>query len=181
VIERNFFDELQRTILDDNVLDYTIAEFARRIREREHQFSDEVSRMQDRKQEIEQQLARLAASIADTGHSRFVVEAMAERERELDQLTQSLQTNPRGDVEQHVGNIREFVTTRLSDLVGLLSVNPSRARAELAKHTTEIRMIPEKGSDGRLYYVAEGGWDPLVPSDFGMVAGDGFEPPTFGL
>jgi hypothetical protein len=53
----------------------------------------------------------------------------------------------------------------LSDLLGLLNVNTPRAQAELAKHTAVIRMIPEKGPDGRLYYVAEGGWDLLGTSD----------------
>ena len=50
-----------------------------------------------------------------------------------------------------------------------------------AKHMREIRMIPEADTDGRLHYMAEGGWSLFGASDFGMVAGDGFEPPTFGL
>jgi hypothetical protein len=42
-------------------------------------------------------------------------------------------------------------------------------------------MIPETGEDGRPYYLATGGWDLMAGVYFGMVAGDGREPPTFGL
>jgi len=171
-IERNFFRELQANVLTEDVLDYTIRAFTRRIREHQARVPNEVLEMQTRKQEVEQELIRLAAAIAHTGHSRFLLDAIAERERELDQLTYRLQTAARGAVEQHPGKIREFVTTRLADLFGLLNVDTNRARAELAKHTTEIRMLPEMGSDGKLQYVAEGEWNFFGGSDFVMVAGD---------
>jgi hypothetical protein len=64
------------------------------------------------------------------------------------------------------------VTTRLADLLGLLNVDTARARAELAKHTTEIRMIPEAGAEGKLQYVAEGEWNFFGGTDFAVVAGD---------
>jgi site-specific DNA recombinase len=181
VIEHNFFAELQRTVLTDEILDYTIAEVTRQIRARQKRSVDDVGSMQLRKREIEQELMRLAAAIADSGHSRFVLDAMAERERELDQLAQRLQMVKRGDIEQHPGNIKDSVKTGLSNLLGLLNTDTARARAELAKHTTAIRMIPEKGVDGQLYFVAEGGWNVMGGTHFGVVAGDGFEPPTFGL
>jgi site-specific DNA recombinase len=181
VIERNFFAELQRTVLTDDILDYTIAEVTRQIRAGRKHSPDAVAGMQLRKQLVEQELMRLAAAIAESGHSRFVLDAMAEREREVDQLTQRLQMLKQGNVEQHPGSIREFVKTRLSDLLGLLNTDTARARAELAKHTTAIRMIPERSKDGQLLYVAEGGWNVMGGTHFGVVAGDGFEPPTFGL
>src|SRR4029077_10613381 len=103
-------------------------------------------------QEVEQELTRLTAAIARTDHSSFLLDAFAERERELHQITNGLQIAARGVVEQHPGNIHGFVTTRLADLMGLLNTDTARARAELAKHTTEIRMIPEAGVDGKLQY-----------------------------
>jgi site-specific DNA recombinase len=181
VIEQNFFAGLQRTVLTDEVLDYTIAAVTRQIHDCQKNSADDLHVVQRRKLEIEQELKRLAAAIADSGHSRFVLEAMAERERQLDHLAAKLQTAARVNVEQYPGSIRDFVKTRLSDLLGLLKTDTVRARAELAKHTREIRMIPEKGTDGQLCYVAEGGWNVMGGTHFGMVAGDGFEPPTFGL
>ena len=72
-------------------------------------------------------------------------------------------------------------------------MDPPRAKAELSKHVTEIRMTPSQ-NEGKGFYVAEGTWD-LVGEEssgpqlqdgkegqyFPMVAGVGFEPTTFGL
>ena len=68
-----------------------------------------------------------------------------------------------------------------------------RAKAELQKHVTEIRMTPSQ-SDGERFYLAEGKWDIAGLNESGprlrhgkegqrlqMVAGAGFEPATFGL
>ena len=74
---------------------------------------------------------------------------MAERQHELDQITRELKAASSAGVEQHPGNIREFVTRRLADLLGLLKVDTFRARAELLKHTQEVKMIPQKDEDGR--------------------------------
>jgi hypothetical protein len=62
-----------------------------------------------------------------------------------------------------------------------LPAGPLLARAELAKHTTEIRMTPEVSTDGTLQYVADGEWNFFGGTDFAVVAGVGFEPTTFGL
>ena len=163
------------------MIDYTIREFTHRIRELQARVPDEIVEMQTRKHELEQELTRLTAAIAHTGHSGFLLDAIAERERELHQITRRLQTAAREALEQHPGNIHEFVTSRMADLLGLPNTDAARARAELAKHTTEIRMIPEASAGGELHYVAEGNWDFFGGADFVMVAGVGFEPTTFGL
>ena len=180
-IKRNFFRELQANVLTPDVIDYTIREFTHRIRELQARVPDEIVEMQTRKHELEQELTRLTAAIAHTGHSGFLLDAIAERERELHQITRRLQTAAREALEQHPGNIHEFVTSRMADLLGLPNTDAARARAKLAKHTTEIRMIPEASAGGELHYVAEGNWDFFGGADFVMVAGVGFEPTTFGL
>jgi hypothetical protein len=76
------------------------------------------------------------------------------------------------------------------DIRELLNSDVPRAKAELAKHVTGIEMIPT--SQGKeAHYVAIGEWNLL--GGFGensdetgekrvrMVAGEGFEPSTFGL
>ena len=66
-------------------------------------------------------------------------------------------------------------------LIELIQRDTDRARAELAKYTSAIRMIPETDENGGLHYIAEGGWNLFGGADFAMVAGEGFEPSTFGL
>ena len=81
----------------------------RQIRARQKHSVDDVDVLQRRKRELEQELMRLAAAIADSGHSRFVLDAMAEREQELDHLAKRLQALKRANVEQHPGSIQDFV------------------------------------------------------------------------
>ena len=89
--------------------------------------------------------------------------------------------------------LRTRIRAELEDIGILLNTDAPRAKAELRKHVTEIRMTPSE-SNGDRFYVAEGKWD-LVGGEskgsqllerkespyFPMVAGVGFEPTTFGL
>ena len=59
-------------------------------------------------------------------------------------------------MEEYEGDVRDFVTRRLADLIKLLKTDTIRARAELAKHTTEICLVPLADANGRPHYVAEG-------------------------
>jgi hypothetical protein len=45
----------------------------------------------------------------------------------------------------------------------------------------EIRMVPAKDTNNQQSYFAEGEWNMLGRFDFALVAGEGFEPSTFGL
>ncbi len=86
--------------------------------------------------------------------------------------------------------VREFVHSRLANIRRLLYADVERARMELARHVSRIKMRPIV-SDGEGYYVAGGEWNFLgtglemdrAPHLGGggarLVAGVGFEP-TFG-
>jgi site-specific DNA recombinase len=180
-IEHNLFAELQSKVLTADVVDYAIKQFTSKIRAGRGRIVDEISAAQVRQRELETELGRLANAIAETGHSRFVMEAIADRERELEKLAAKIDTAGRGMVETHPGNIRAFIVNSLRNLLALLNGDTTRARAELAKYTSEIRMIPEIDESGGRYYVAEGGWNLFGIADSALVAGEGFEPSTFGL
>jgi hypothetical protein len=119
------------------------------------------------------------------------VEAINSREQELNEITRRLLTTEPDSVPTHMAKIRQFVLERLRDICSLLTANVQRAKAELAKHVSRIEMRPQtEGKKG--HYVAVGEWNLLGGyQGFGapettekrvrMVAGGGFEPPTFGL
>ena len=106
----------------------------------------------------------MAAGIAEGGHSSFLLEAIAERERELREITARLLSEEAGSVEAQIADIRRFVTERLRNLPELLAGDVPQARAELAKHVDEIRMVPRQVG-GACYYRAVGQWDLL--GDYG--------------
>ena len=76
---------------------------------------------------------------------------------------------------------------RLANVRQLLISDVQKAKAELGKHVSGIRMVPQiEGKKG--HYVAEGEWnllggydDAVAAGHFRLVAGEGFEPSTFGL
>ena len=148
--------------------------------------------MRERKAPLEQELHRLTAAVAETGHSTFLVQAIADRERALADISHRLLSEGSGSIEAELSEIREFATGRLGDIRKLLYTDVAQARTELGKHVSKIRRSPQQVGAAR-YYVAEGQWDllggypktgrarQLFDGRARMVAGAGFEPATFGL
>jgi hypothetical protein len=72
-------------------------------------------------------------------------------------------------VSAEIGRIRQFVTRQLGDIRQLLKVDIQKAKAELEKHVSEIRMVPQvEGEQG--HYIAEGEWNLL--GGYGEEAGN---------
>src|SRR6266403_456216 len=189
-LEKRLLAELQGDVLKPEAIEYVIGEFGRQLKVALENLSGELAQMRQRKETIEAELRRLTATAAQTGPSPFLIEARIDRERQLRDITERLLSAGPGSLESHLSGIRQFVTKRLSDLQGLLSGETTLARVEIKKHLEEIRMTPQYG-EGKPHYLAEGAWTLLgketgpshntAPLPIRMVAGGGFEPPTFGL
>ena len=138
--------------------------------------------MRQRSEQIQQELRNLVAMTATCGPSPALIEGINQREQELKALTGQLLAGERGSVSSQVGQIRQFVTERLGNIRGLLAADVQRAKAELARHISTIEMIPQ-GAGRKGHYIAAGEWDLLGREEkrVRMVAGEGFEPSTFGL
>jgi hypothetical protein len=140
---------------------------------------------------------RRRKAIAGAGHSLFILDEIAARERQPDAITDGLLSASAKSVEEKIDQIWNFVWREISGLSDLLSSNPPQTKQELHPHLNTIRMHPVKDTGRGWYYEAEGAWNLLgrdqnAPreehlardSDEGrlqMVAGAGFEPATFGL
>lgn len=168
IVERNLFARLQEEVLTPDVIDYAVKEFIRQSRARRTQPSNHAASVQERQRQMQAELKHFAAAIAEGGHSKFLLDEITKRERLLEELAQTMQQSV---VEHHPGDVRKLVRDGFSDLFGLLKTNVARARAELAKYTNEIRLVPQQNGEAWVYY-AEGVWDLLGNCRFAMVAGD---------
>jgi len=182
-LERQLFSELQAAVLRPEVIEYTVREFQRQLESAQIDASQDRERAQEKKKELEEQLQRLTAAVAESGHSPFLLQAIAEREGELAEVERLLA--PACDrASQDSDKLCQFALERLSTLPELLSADVPRARAELARHVTYITMMASE-ANGSQHYVCQGDWNllgnPTERGDVRMVAGGGFEPPTFGL
>jgi site-specific DNA recombinase len=191
-LEDRLLAELQSAVLRPEIIDYALQEFERQLTVSLSELSTKVVRMRQRREQIQQELRRLVETVAACGHSAALVEAINTREQELDEITQRLFSSQPDSVSAHVSKVRNFVSERLGNIRQLLNADVQNAKAEFAKHVTAIRMLPQ--ADGKKgHYVATGDWNLLggYKETFGrqgasekrvrMVAGGGFEPPTFGL
>lgn len=134
--------------------------------------------------------------------------AISERERALLKVEAKLEQIKRVKPRIDLLELKNFVTKNLFDVVALLKVDRLRTKNELRKHLEELRMIPTRADDGRLYYSGEGRWEIGAGSIWmndckvfkteaegireaveskgqvsgvRSVAGGGFEPPPLGV
>ena len=185
-LEDRLLAQLQAEVLKPQAIDYCIDEFGRQLVGELEKTSAELTRMRDRKRDLEAEVERLVSAVAASGHSSFLLNAIAEREQELRQITSRLLEKPGDSIECRLQDMRAFVTERLTSLRELLACDVAKARTELGKHLETIRLVP-RSAGKKENYVAEGEWNLLGTTLTGenqrvrLVAGGGFEPPTFGL
>ena len=138
----------------------------------------EKERTQARKKELDEELRRLTSAGAASGHSASLLDAIADRERELIETETGLRQEDDG-FGKSSRELQQFALQRLSSLPDFLSCDVPRARAELARHVTHITMHPSE-QDGDRHYTCQGDWNLLGsltgPRDVRMVAGGGFVP-----
>ena len=190
-LEERLLSDLQSAVLQPQAIDYAMKEFSNQLNKSLADISTDLGRMAERKSQLETELGRLVAAVAEGGHSSFLLSAIEERETQLREMTEKLLSSQPGSLDAELIQIRRFVSERLLDLRKLLHTDVAVARTELGKHVSEVKMTPAE-KDGDRYYVAEGGFNLLGGyPEMGrarhlqgvrarMVAGVGFEPTTFG-
>ena len=189
-LEQILFQQLQDAVLRPEAVNYAIQEFERQLQLSLAGLDSRIGRMRQRADDIKQEIETLVVNLIACRHNPTLVEAINTRQKELDEITRQLLSAEPNSVSAEIGRIRKFVAGQLGDIRQLLNGDVRKAKAELEKHVTAIRMVPQgEGKTG--FYVAEGEWDLLggygektgspAKTDFRMVAGEGFEPSTFGL
>ncbi len=159
-LEEMLFAELQNAVLQPEAIDFAIQEFERQLKTSLAGLDCKIGRLRERSQKLQQELDNLIPALASCGPSPTLVEAVNSREQEIKEITRQLLGTEEDSISAEVGRIRQFVTGQLGDVRQLLQVDVQRAKAELQKHVTEIRMVPQ-GEGRRGYYVAEGEWNLL--------------------
>ena len=188
VLEERLLSRIQSELLKPEVIDYAVSEFGRQLHAALSNIADGLAQTRKRKEQLEREIARFNAAIAQGGPLESLVREVAARDAELKGITNKLLAASTTSIEAKVREIRRFVEGRVADIRSLLQRDTALAKAELQTHLSEIRMTPTyKGNDWS--YVAEGTWNLLgvgptrqfLDWRIRMVAGVGFEPTTSGL
>ena len=159
-LETHILDGLQRVVLTPEVIDYTLQKFEVELKDRLRQMGSEIGTLRVRKSELESELRRLAAAVAEGGHSTFLLEAITDREKQLRSISDQILSTESNSLESGLTDLRQWVHERLSNLRRLLSSDPGRAHTEFLKHTQAITLKPiEQG--GQRFYEVSGAWNLL--------------------
>jgi site-specific DNA recombinase len=160
VLDGCILDGLQRAVLTPEVIDYTLQKFEAELKDRLREMGSEIETLRLRKSELESELRRLAAAVAEGGHSTFLLEAIADREKQLRSITDQILSTESNSLDSGLTDLRQWVHERLSNLRRLLSSDPGRAHTEFLKHTQAITLKPiEQG--GQRFYQVSGAWNLL--------------------
>ncbi len=135
-------------------------EFGRQLSASLDGVSGELTQMRQRKEKLEREIRNFTQAIAEHGHSKYILEEIATREKEISAITDRLFSASADSIEGHLGKVRQLVDEGIADLRTLLNENNAAVKAEMQRHLKEVRMFPSQGGNG-WYYEAEGTWDLL--------------------
>ena len=196
-VERVLLANLRDKLLRPEAVAYVIEEFGDQLRASLDLMSGDIAQWRTRKEKLKREILNFTNAIAESGHSKYILDEIAVREREVEAITDRLLASSTESVEARISAMRSFVEQEIQKLSNLLTSKSPLAKQELHKHISEIKMLPVGDGQNR-HYEAEGLWNLLVTDKnaphteepaaqdssegrLRMVAGEGFEPPTFGL
>jgi site-specific DNA recombinase len=159
-LETRLLAGLQNAVLREEVIDYAVERFEQQLHRRLSNLDCELARLRKRKAELQTEAENLAHAIAKSGYqSPVVMEQIAEREKELREITDRL-LEPKGSVRTQIAELRAFAVARLRDIRKCLSSpdNVLAARTLLAEQFGKITLSPTM-ANGRLLYTANGNVD----------------------
>jgi site-specific DNA recombinase len=190
-LEERLLGKLQTELLQPKAIELAIESFGRQLRSSLANVSNELTEMRSRKEKLEREIRNFTQAIAESGHSKYILEEISVREKEISGITNRLLSSTPDSIQTQIEEVRRLVEGGIQTLQSLYREESPAAKQELRRHLSAVLMFPLEDGEG-WYYIAEWnllGTDPhepkmrVVPVEgrIRMVAGGGFEPPTFGL
>ena len=173
MIENRLLAKLQAEVLQPEVVAYTLDRFEMELLQALDNLGGELEQMRQRKAKLEAKIQELTRALED-GYSPALTTQLAEREKEIAAITDRLLASQPDSVRVKLKDLRGFVTSRLSDLRGLLNSDVMTAKTELSRHVKAIYLHPDHS---KRTYTVSGTLDLLGVAKWSM-PGDGVEPPT---
>jgi site-specific DNA recombinase len=155
-LESRLLRGLQEAVLREESIDYMVASMKAELEGRFTELDEGLSKMHERKHQLETEIARLVKALADGNGTQSVTSAIGEREKELRAITDSLLERHPNSIRAKLDELRTFAVSRLTNLRRLLAKpeNIHEARALLADQIGKITLVPDGGK-----YVAQGSVD----------------------
>jgi chromosome segregation ATPase len=154
--EREVIEGLQREVLQEDAVRYALAKFKMELKERLDSARSHLAVLREERDRLKNEIGSLAGVIASGRHSPALLAELERRERRLEEISDELLATDDRGIDARLKEIEAFVLSGLRDIRGRFAGEIPRAKAELAKHCTEITLTPEGNS-----YRLSGEWDLL--------------------
>jgi hypothetical protein len=153
-LEREVLERLQREVLQEDAVRYAIAKFKAELTQRVDSTRSHLSVLRKEREQLKTEIANLASVIASGRQSPALLAELEKRERRLEEISDELLATDSRGIDARLKEIEAFVLSSLQNIQERLIGEVPRAKAELAKHCTEITLTPEGES-----YKLSGEWN----------------------
>src|ERR1035441_2344785 len=114
-----------------------------------HLGSEELPQpMRSRKEKLEREIRNFTQAIAENGHSKYIIEEIAVREKEISGITDRLLSSTPDSIEAQIGEVRRLVEEGIQNLQSLSRLESPAAKEELHSHLSAVRMSPLEDGEG---------------------------------
>jgi site-specific DNA recombinase len=180
-LEEQLLAALEQRLANPQMIEHTLTRFQEELQKRLAEIERQTTGLDEVRRErwqLQTKAQRLTDAIADAGHSPALLSKLGEVEAKIAKLDRHMEASKPMNIATTVGEIRDFVSSNLINLKGLLHEDASKAKAAFARHIGQLVLIPKQTPSGPIYEVS-GGIDLLAGEDVMLVvARDGIEPPT---
>jgi DNA invertase Pin-like site-specific DNA recombinase len=183
-VERTIFGGIREELSRPEIVERMTRRLAQRLRDLVPNNDAEAAELERALRKAEAGIANLLALVeqGEATPSPATAERVAQREAEANDLRRRLaEVRARPQVADLVPDA-QFVRAQVRALTDVLALDLARGRALLEKHLGSVTLTP-KGDGPKPVYRASGriSFDLGAPPKVEQVAGEGFEPSTFGL
>jgi hypothetical protein len=147
---------LQREVLQEDAVRYALAKFRTELTQRLESARAHLGVLREERERLKTEVSNLAGVVASGRHSPALLAELEKRERRMEEISEELLATDGRGLDARLKEIESFALSGLGDIQGRLAGEIPRAKAELAKHCTEITLTPE----GRSYKLS-GEWNLL--------------------
>jgi hypothetical protein len=177
-LEAQLLAALRQRLLNPHIIDRIVTGVEKMLKAtRLEDLRDQSAQVNERKRfELGAKAKRIAAAIAEAGHSTVLLCELREIEREIATIdVLSARIAPRS--ERAMRDLRPLVMDRINNLDELFRADPALAKAKLREFIPKLVLTPLQGPGGPIFDVS-GSIDLLGRGcEMQVVARDGVEPP----
>lgn len=168
ILESQLLSKIQTQILAPEVIDYTLTRFEAELKKAMQSITGQLDILETRRRKLTKEIDNLTDFIAEGKGSVAVRNKLADKERQLQTLTEQITASTPESIRTKVQETRSFVESNLRDIRRLLGSDPQSAKAAIARHMPQIEMKPVLRPDGRKLYRITSEWELI---DGGRVVG----------